>query len=175
MFGKIFQKLATLWLRLRCSFKITFRFRSPKRLTKDRSPFSPGNNQAWQPHLHRFIYCLQPNQLWEMSGAMRGNQATNSCNIKPICERGNETFPFIFNWSLSLFVPSITRLSARPLARGKVEFPSSTSRLRKYYLRWITSAGALCPWAFSSFAEMKVFDSAQLSVCRLDKREVPAL
>lgn len=92
-----------------------------------------------------FIYCLRPNQHLEMSGgAMRGNQATNSGNINPICERGNEIFPFIFNWSLSLFVsihhPPVLPLPVRVECVFLFSLHHDTVSVN-ITLRWIPSPG----------------------------------
>lgn len=102
---------------------------------------APGNNQQRRPHRHRFMFCLQTNQQLEMNRTMRGNQATNSSNINPICERGNEIFPFAFNWRLGLF-----------FSPGKVEFLLFLCVSINITLRWITlpAVHLLCPWAFLS-------------------------
>lgn len=112
----------------------------------------PRKQSGLATHSHRFIYRLRPNQHLEMSWAMRGNQATNSGNINPICERGNEIFPFIFNWSLSLFVPSIirppllVRLNSSP-------FSPSLSRLCKYYLEMNNFTWCSAPLPLSLFSQ----------------------
>lgn len=104
---------------------------------------------------------------------MRGNQATNSSNTNPICERGNEIFPFILIEVLvCLFHPSSILHHPPPLRLNSPPLPPSLSRLCKYYPEMNNFTWCWAPLPLGLFVRSEsVSDSQELSICKVDKRE----